>query len=680
MTAIPPRAAPLLALVLWTGFWAGPGRAADPAPLPRPVPVSISVDPALEADLFAMPGIAEQTREALGRVQAGDLDGAGVLLDTLATNHPRIGLLAANRATLHMLRGDFAAALASLELAGANGFDGFADLAADPLFAPIAEAPRFTRLLAAQTPAAPAAAPLVTPVTEGLAPVSGANTSWDPASERLVTRFDFPYETRAAVLPRHRDAANEILREHYSHGRAAGNSGDLYDNRDRGHSALSPEAHPQLAHVTYPEAARAVDLDYGLNDFLLFGQPTLGNSSTALTGGATWRSLPRYALTRPDGTGPMRLWQNASANQLYIHPAHKDYGPEIGDLFPGNTPYLIVSHGSSGSDKPFLEAVAMIYAAYRPATKARLIEEGLLVPTTQMVFRRSLRNVQSRDDYFSAAAHPAVFESYDINLARMVSLANSIKPGDIPPQVRIRVTAEDIATEGIDYFGQGLSEQLYDTPAAIARVWRSKAWSREITLSAEETGDPNDRALTFDWRLLAGDPDHVRITPSKDGRTARIGFDWQEPFRISKDNPLTSSRVDIGVFANNGAHDSAPAILSVYFPPDQARVYEPGPDGIPRIASIDYTARPEIYADPTLIARAGWRDEYHYDAQGAPSGWTRIRGRDSTARAEEFTALGQRILTPATDDQPARLETVAYPLRLLAGGGLGLEEISGPLQ
>ena len=69
----------------------------------------------------------------------------------------------------------------------------------------------------------------------------------------------------------------------------------------------------------------------------------------------------------------------------------------------------------------------------------------------------------------------------------MVSLANSIKADDIPPQVRIRVIAEDPATEGVDYFGQGLSEQLFDTPAAIARIWRSKAWSRTMTLTAEET-------------------------------------------------------------------------------------------------------------------------------------------------------------------------------------------------
>ena len=649
------------------------------------MPATPATDPAAEAGLFAMPRIADQTRAALGRIEAGDLAGAARILDALVALHPDLGLLHANRAALYMLQDAPASALDSLEAAAGRGFDGFADLATDPLFAGLAADPRLAALIAAQTdnsaqtgPAAPPATPITpaTPVTNGEALVSGGNTAWNPGAERLEPRFSFPESTPeligATVVPDRKTAATDILREHYARGRAAGNWGDLYDNRDRGHSSLDPEAHPQLTRVTYSAMARAADVDYGLNDRLLFPRVTLGNSSTALTGGALWRSLPRFALTRPDGTGPMRLWQNASANQLYVHPAHKDYGPEIGDLFPANTPYLIVSHGSSGSDKPFLEALAMILAAYRPDTKARLAQEGLIVPMTQMVFRRSLQNVRSREDYFSAAAHPAAYEAYDINLARMVSLANSIKADEIPPQVRIRVTAEDPATEGVDYFGQGLSEQLYDTPAAIARIWRSKAWSRTMTLTAEETTDPNDRALSFEWRLLQGDPERVRITPSADGRAATIALDWHEPFPISKDNPVRTARVDIGVFANNGVHDSAPAMLSVYFPPEAARTYEPGPDGTMRIASIDYAARPAVYADPMLIPRAGWRDAYHYDAGGALTGWTRTRGGIS----DEYTAEGLRVLTPATGAEPARADAVAYPLRRLPDGTLGLDEVS----
>ena len=605
-----------------------------------------------------MPRITAATRLALEQAQAGDLPGGTRQVDDLLARYPGVSLLQLSRAALAMAANDPETAITNLQAAAAQGAPGLAALETDPLFAPIAADPRITAL--ATTPAAPNPAPPPTPAANGEALVSGFNTAWNPESERLEPRFELPTKSDAAVVPRRKVAAYDLLSDHFKQGRAAGNIGDLYDNRDRGHSQLDIAEHPQVTRVTYSPAARGVDADYGLNDVLLFDHVTFGNSSTAITGGPLWRSLPRSALTRADGTGPLRLWQNASTNHLYVHPAHKDYGKEVGDLFPANTPYLLVSHGSSGSDKPFLDAVAMILAAFRPDTKAKLIEADLVVPTVQMVFRRSLQNVTSRADYFSGIANPSVFEGYNINLARMVSLANSIRADAIPPQVRIKVLGEDIGTEGVDYFGEGLSEQLFDTPAAVARVWRSSAGRRIILLSAEDTTDPNDRPLTFEWHLLQGDPAKVQIEPAKDGRSAKITLDWHDPFRISEDNPLTSSRIDIGVFANNGKHDSAPAILSVYCPPDQARTYAPGPDGAPRVASIDYAARPEAYADPMLIARAGWRDDYHYADDGtladgpAPAAPTARRPRSSPPPATGSSA-------PPTRARPARPRSRVIP-------------------
>lgn len=632
-----------------------------------------------------MPGIATASRAARAMAQAGDLAGAEAVLAPRLAAYPGVGLLQADRALVAMLAGDTDTARAGLLAAGEAGFPDLAAWLADPLFAPLAGDADLAALAA--TPPAPPPLPAPTAARDGTVPVSGANTLWNPATERLEPRFALPEAPDAPVLPaKPKVAAWDLLRDHAKRGRAAGNHGDLYDNRDRGHSRLDPKAHPQLTAIRYSEAARAADVDYGLNDSLLFGHVTLGNSSTALTGGPLWRSLPRYAMTRPDGTGPLRLWQNAAANQLYIYPAHKDYGAKdgeakdgapadgvIGDLFPANTPYVIVTHGSSGSDQPFLDAIAMILAAFRPDTKARLTAENLIVPTVQMVFRRSQQNVLSRDDYFSAAAHPAAYERFNLNIARMVSLANSIAADAIPPQVRIRMVEEELGTEGTDYFGEGLSEQLFDTPGAIARIWRSKAFTRAMTVTAEETTDPNGRPLTFSWRLLQGDPGRVRITPAEDGRSARIEMDWHEPFAISKDNPVRSARVDIGVFANNGVHDSAPAILSMDFPTHEARSYAPGPDGTPRIAAIDHADpdRARAYADPMLMARADWRDDYLYAPDGTPLGWTRTRG----TLTEDFTAQGARIVTRAPDGSPLALEDVAYPLRRDADGRLTVEEI-----
>jgi hypothetical protein len=647
---------------------AAAGHAQEATPLPRPEPAAAPapVDPAAEARLFAMPKITEAVRGAIELAQAGELEAGTRRIDGLLERYPGVPLLHLTRAALAMPANDPETAIENLEAAAAEGAPGLAAVLTDPLFAPVAADPRTAAVAA--TPPAPAPAPPPAAAVAGKVLVSGANTVWNPDAERLEPRFELPEQSDAEVVPRRNVAAYDLLRDHVREGRAAGNIGDLYDNRDRGHSALDPAEHPQVTRVAYAAAARAAEVDYGLNDVLLFDHVTFGNSSTAFTGGALWRSLPRAALTRADGSGPLRLWQNASANHLYVYPAHKDYGKEQGDLFPANTPYLIVSHGSSGSDKPFLDAVAMILAAFRPDTKARLAEENLVVPTVQMVFRRSQQHVTSRADYMSGKGNPAVFEAYDINLARMVSLANSIRADEVPPQVRIRVLSEDLGREGVDYFGEGLAEQLFDTPAAVARVWRSSAGRRSITLTAEETRDPNDRPLTFEWRLLQGDPEKVTIEPSEDGRQARITLDWHDPFRIAEDNPLISSRIDVGVFANNGKHDSAPAILSVYCPPDQARIYAAGPDGAPRVVSIDYAARPGSYVDPMLIARAGWRDDYHYDADGALTGWTRTRADGPTP--EEFTAEGYRRLSPG------RAEVPAYPLERDDKGGLRVEEVA----
>jgi len=82
-------------------------------------------------------------------------------------------------------------------------------------------------------------------------------------------------------------------------GRAAGNFGDLYDNRDGDHSSLWRAAYPQLGFVEYDDAAQAAALHYGLNTRILFDAPTFGNSSTAIGQGLFWRSQARAALTTP---------------------------------------------------------------------------------------------------------------------------------------------------------------------------------------------------------------------------------------------------------------------------------------------------------------------------------------------------------------------------------------------
>jgi len=204
----------------------------------------------------------------------------------------------------------------------------------------------------------------------------------------------------------------------------------------------------------------------------------------------------------------------------------------------------------------------------------------------------------------------------------------------------LSVLSEDEAIEGVDYFGEGLSERLFDTPAAIARIWRSRAYRRSMVVSVESTRAPNEGDLDFVWRVLRGDLDRTRIEPLDDrGLRARITLDWQLPRPVPGRSDILSNRVDIGVFAQKGAQDSAPGLISILLPRHETRRYGMGPDGEMRIESRDLRVPQDGYADPVLFPEANWQDRYHYDAVGVLQGWER-QGAEGPMR---FDATGRHI-------------------------------------
>lgn len=443
---------------------------------------------------------------------------------------------------------------------------------------------------------------------------------------------------RPVVDPAVTDAAAGLLRRLVARGEAQGFGGILYENRDRGHSILPDTLFPNLTFLKYDEALQQRRLDYGLAGSVFIPNLVFGNSSTAITGGTRPRSLVRHAMTTPGGAA--RAFRDYSSNSLYLYPEHRDH--DNTDLFPANWPYMLTSQGSSGSDQPFMKAVAMTLAAFSAETRAALETAGLIAPTVQMILRRNQTFVRNRADYLSGAAHPPVFSAEHVRPGRMIQQAAALKPDEIPPLVRLRVLSESFELEaGLN----GGDEHLFTTPSAIARIWRSPAWQQEMVLSAAATQDPNGRDLSFDWVLLRGDPERVRIEPLDDaGLTARVVVNWHEPYvlqppRANADPPRTTSRVDIGVFAWNGKTDSAPAILSISFPTHQARTYDSGPDGRLRLSAIDYDAiaRNASY-DPELHWSAAWTDRYRYASDGTLLGWL----RDEDGQITEFDADGMR--------------------------------------
>ncbi|NHX28235.1 hypothetical protein HA397_30330, partial [Escherichia coli] len=153
-------------------------------------------------------------------------------------------------------------------------------------------------------------------------------------------------------------------------------------------------------------------------------------------------------------------------------------------------------------------------------------------------------------------------------------------------------------------------------------------------VSAEQTTDPNGRPLSFTWAVLSGDPARVRVIPlDPSGTRARIEIDWHDKRPQNVGSQRLTSRVDIGVFAWNGVHDSAPGLISIAFPTHQLRSYAPAPQGgAPQLDAIGYDAdAAKVYYDPLLFWSAPWADKLIYDENGNLTGRNRTMGEKTVS-------------------------------------------------
>ncbi|MFM8634080.1 MAG: hypothetical protein ACKOEX_04600 [Planctomycetia bacterium] len=531
---------------------------------------------------------------------------------------------------------------------------------------------------AAQREVAP---PTPRPVTNGVAEVAEDNTVWVPQIARFLVSHEFPSCDAAIDISTQPGPVGDLLRQWRSEGTAAGLHGVLYDNHDEDHSVMDVDWFPELTSVRYCDAAKRTptrvlgvgELHRGLQVLFLHNAPVIGNASVAQTNGPFWRSMPRVAMT--GGASMALLADQYTNNMLYFYPEHRDHDPETdgghGDVYPANVPYLITSQGSSGSDRAFMNAVAATIAAFRPETQRVLVEKHLLMPTVQMIFRSSRRPIAGRGEYLSGAAHPPVFDASTLDVERMIRMAHDLKPDELPPLVRVSVEGEYLGRPGIDFFDAAHGEKLFDTVSAVARIARSARFRRRMVASVAATEDPNGRPLSFAWKVLHGDEHRIRIRPLDPlGTRAEILVDWH-PRGVYPGSDLPSSRVDIGVFADNGAGLSAPAMLTWYFPPNERRVYEDVPatasadrsdningDSPRRIVSIERLPAADRgnYVDPMVVTPADWTDTYRYDDRGTVLGWTRSRkGGD-----EEFAADGRLIVAKDREGRATKTCDVRY--------------------
>ena len=382
-------------------------------------------------------------------------------------------------------------------------------------------------------------------------------------------------DTRPVTIVR--SPAADLVRKWYAEGTAAGNAGDRYDNRDREHSGLRVANYPQLGKITYTEDQLKARTDWAAQRVLVPGV-VFGNSSTS-SGVTDAGSNVRMYYVNPRGLAFLHA-QYVSSN-LYIYPEHRDHdpghnGPDgYGDQFPTNTPYLICSQGSSGSDRPFMAMMPHVLAAFRPEVKKKLIEDGLLMPTVQMIFRISNKHLAMSGEYLTGKAHPTVFEGSWVDEEKMVRIAQSITLPTLPPAARLTVREEDLPIAGRDYFDIHTTERLADTPAVVARIWRGTQPKRRIVLSAESSTDVNRRPLTYRWSILRGDESRIQIKPLNDSRSQvelTVGYHERRP--VLPGSAMESNRVDIGLFVNNGVYWSAPAFITFFSIDSESRTYD----------------------------------------------------------------------------------------------------------
>ena len=614
---------------------------------------TLAVDaPPLDMDsVFAKPRIQEIVdrlrREITVLFQQGNFDQAiqrcSVLLKLMPEDPAGHYNLGCAQARLD----DQEAAMASLTAAIKHGFRSPQLLLDDADLKPLHERDDWNELLAA------AAVPFQRPATEfavkpaiisnGVAVVDESNSVWNPQTRRIHTfvRNERTSATDAKIAARGGEVG-KLLRSWKKEGTAAGYLGILYDNRDRGHSKFRGKSSVQLTRIQYSDAAKRYNLDHGAQRFIFFNGIVFGNSSTALVGNSLWRSQPRLMYSNSQAAGALAA--QYFGNHIYMYPEHRDYDAGtngksgFGDVYPANTPYVIISQGSSGSDRVFMDAVAATLAAFRPETRLLLSQKSALMSCLQMIFRTCNSQVKSEKDYLTGIAHPPVFQGGQISKEKMVRMAHDMLPELLPPVAVVEVVDEDTFEAGTDYFDIGPRESLFTTPAAVARVCRAVSQRRRMTVSAKRSFDLNQKKLTWHWVVLQGDASLVEIDPQDDEQTvATISVQHQERQPIRPDSPMQSSRVDIGVFVHNGTYYSAPAIISFYWPENEVRRYSE--DG--RILSVDYKTMDAggLYTDPALVTGRNWRDEYVYDDERRLVGWDRIRAK----QRQTFTRHGHLV-------------------------------------
>ena len=350
------------------------------------------------------------------------------------------------------------------------------------------------------------------------------------------------------------DDACFIAKMKLAPGDAGGNSGDLYMNRDGGHSLLAVTNYPGLTEVKLDHTGRErrMDLDF---PNVKFPYPVFGNCSRAYIEDVFWRSIPRAMMTN----APRQLRTMASLymdNQIWVFPANADFPPvgTNGDVFASVAPYWLVTQGRSWSDQYYLKAALEASRSLNPATKHDIVERKLLAPTVMTLVRKSLKGVGDEDAYLTEAAHPTCLPPEGLDLARLKKLASEMTAASVPPVVRIARLSAPVANK------PDVPELTYVTPFAAAFLLRSSDTNRVFAIAVEGAKEVAFR--------IVHDPLGAATLKDQKGNAAI--------FSVDRTKLKGTERVDFAAFGRNpGTCWGAPTYVSVSIVDPDAPYYDP---------------------------------------------------------------------------------------------------------
>jgi len=319
--------------------------------------------------------------------------------------------------------------------------------------------------------------------------------------------------------------------------------GDLYMNRDGGHSKLVVTNYPGITPVALDGEGRARGCDTAFPN-IRFPYPVFGNCSQAMTEGVFWRSIPR-ALMTTEATRLSAMVAFYLQNQVWVFPANVDCPPagKHNDVFASVTPYWFTSAGISWSDQPILRAALEASRAFKPEVKAEIVKRGLLAPTLQALVRKSLRGVNDDAAYPSPAAHPTAMAGHLVDVERLKKLAAEMTVASIPPLAVISVRADEPQDKPL------WPEATYGTAFAWAYVLRSADTNRAFTVSAN-----GEQTAEYAFAVVHDDKGAAKVE--------RLAPDAAKVV-IDKSLMTTTNRVDLAVFARKiGTSWGAPSYVS----------------------------------------------------------------------------------------------------------------------